>query len=176
MSSSLAGRANPSLPSGLAAAIARAQPGLLERVAPSLAVPAWATVDLDRATVELGDTVEVGATVELGAAVASEAPPADEILGARARLAELRGGGRLVLLEPSTEGRLAGALARHGEGWVAVYLIVPAGPLAGLRRSGTAVTARAPGPFGPERLVLGGPRDGPFVLLVSEVAPPAAGP
>ena len=33
-----------------------------------------------------------------------------------------RYGPAIVLLEPSTEGRLAATLARHGEGWCATWL------------------------------------------------------
>ena len=36
--------------------------------------------------------------------------------------------GPLLLLEPRTEGRLAAALARHGEGPVAIYLAAADGP------------------------------------------------
>jgi hypothetical protein len=52
--------------------------------------------------------------------------------------------GWLVLLEPDTEGRLAGFLARNGEGWAATWLAPSP--------SGTTRNAR-PGPFGLERLM-----------------------
>ena len=74
----------------------------------------WATVELDRAEAAL--TTEAG----LDPGVAHEAPD-DESLGAFARRLDLADG-TLVLLEPRTEGRLAAALARHGEGPVAAYL------------------------------------------------------
>lgn len=84
----------------------------------------WATVDLDRAAVEAATT---GAT-------APWQDTEEPLLGARGRRALFRSGS-LVLLEPSTEGRLAGWLARHGEGMAAVYLLadpssVPPGPMA----------------------------------------------
>ena len=48
--------------------------------------------------------------------------PDDQLLGARVIDALLPGGPTLRLLEPSTEGRLAAFLARHGEGQVALYV------------------------------------------------------
>jgi hypothetical protein len=72
---------------------------------------------------------------------------------------------RVVVLEASTEGPLAAALARHGEGWVAAYLL--AGTSAhDLRAAGFRLSPRGPGPFGTQRRVLVGRRDGPFILLV----------
>lgn len=68
----------------------------------------WATVDLDRAAGE-APGVRFG---DLG----------DEpALGGRALRARV-GSIDLVLLEPSTEGRLAGWLARNGEGVAALYV------------------------------------------------------
>ena len=66
------------------------------------------------------------------------------------------------LLEPNTEGRLAGALARHGEGPIALYLGVsdPA-------QAGAASRARpAMGPLGDEWLYPGSNPAGPFLILV----------
>jgi hypothetical protein len=79
---------------------------------------AWATVDLERA---LGDTGSYGerrwTTID------------DELLGARGlRLSDTEPA--IILLEPSTEGRLAGWLARHGEGEAAVYAVAPTDPRA----------------------------------------------
>jgi hypothetical protein len=73
----------------------------------------WATVELDRAVPEF-------APVQFGAAMP------DGSLGARARVGRV-GAGSLVLLEPSTEGRLAAALARFGEGVTAIYVAAAAG-------------------------------------------------
>ncbi|MBA2253496.1 MAG: hypothetical protein H0W07_00075 [Chloroflexi bacterium] len=72
--------------------------------------------------------------------------PHDDLLGARSW--RWTGGDRLVLLEPSTEGRLAGALARLGEGALVIYL----SPGAAARIEGGRATAlSAPG------IVLGPP-------------------
>jgi len=99
----------------------------------------WATVELDRAAAELA--------LDLGLATSSFVPADDSVaLGARCRVArEALGGGRsLVILEPSTEGRLAAMLARSGEGPAAIWLAGDDDP---------AIDATAPtrGPFGPER-------------------------
>ena len=120
----------------------------------------WATVDLGRAAAErardLGRPDGVFRAAE-----------ASLVLGARCLVADavLAGGRSLVLLEPATEGRLASMLARLDEGpWVAWFASGSdddVDPSAG---------ARGTGPFGPERLVAGGPAHGPFRLLVG---PPA---
>jgi len=116
----------------------------------------WATVDFDRAAAELAS--------ELGFAVAEFLPTPDSIvLGARCRVAGavLPGGTRLAILEPRTEGRLAAALARHGEGPLVTWARSSDGP--GRRPA----TVRA-GPFGPERLQPGGPPQGPFLILIED--------
>jgi hypothetical protein len=116
----------------------------------------WATVDLDRAALELAGLLGVGpeAFVPVGDSVT---------LGGRCRVATdaLIPGLSLVILEPTTEGRLAGRLARLGEGPVAVWL--PAGPAAAV---GAHVSRGQPGPFGSERLIAGGPSQGPYRILV----------
>jgi hypothetical protein len=143
----------------------------LVRVArPRGAVDAWATVELDRAEVELAPLAAGQAGTAHGqgpAYAAAEDVPAEQILGAACRLVRGPDGAAVVLLEPSTEGRLAAALARHGEGFVARYFLVDADGVERVRRAGFRLTAVAPGPFGPERLVLTGPRDGPFVILAA---------
>jgi hypothetical protein len=73
----------------------------------------WATVDLDRTASGL-HRVAFGQAGEEAA------------LGARTVRARL-GNVELVLLEPSTEGRLAGWLARNGEGVAVLYLQASAG-------------------------------------------------
>lgn len=119
----------------------------------------WATVELDRATCELALALGLPGGERFSTA------PRSETLGGAARVAAgvLRGGGGLVVLEPDTEGRLAGSLARLGEGPVAAWLAVndPGTGLAALRRSGLTVSSERAGPFGPERLVLAGPADTP---------------
>ncbi len=119
----------------------------------------WATVELDRAARELSDLLGSG-----GAFVDS---PSSEALGARCRIgtAAAEGGVRIVLLEPETEGRLSATLARHGEGWVATWVSAPTA----LPSSVAQVSGARPGPFGEERLVLGGPVTGPHRLVVEAV-------
>lgn len=119
----------------------------------------WATVELDRVERAFATSYPGIATeaVELGV---------DALLGARVRLLRpgVDGLPRLVLLEPSTEGRLAATLARHGEGPAAIWLASsrgePADPAA-VRRSVATV-----GPFGTEVLLLDGPTHGPHRLVV----------
>lgn len=124
----------------------------------------WATVEIERAAAALADSLVTG--------TAFEEAPRSAILGAcclRGRARPAAGGDRIdagddpdwiVLLEPDTEGRLAGYLARFGEGWAATWTLPddPAGRLGhGLAR----------GPLGDERLADGSPPVGPFRLLLS---------
>jgi hypothetical protein len=102
----------------------------------------WATVDLDRTLEGLGD-LAVGPLTE------------EPVLGARARVIEV-GPTSLVVLEPSTEGRLAAALARRGEGIACLY-VAAAAPVSGGRRTALGHAGR----------IL--PHDrpwGPFLILV----------
>ena len=94
----------------------------------------WATVELDRAADELG--MWLGEATDPGAGDLD-----DPLLGARARVHAAGGlpGDTVLLLEPSTEGRLAASLVRDGEGAAALYLR----PAAGLRA--WAADARARG-------------------------------
>ena len=112
----------------------------------------WATVELDRAESELAEWL------------AGEAPdPADDvgdpILGARARLRVADGlpGEKIVLLEPTTEGRLAGSLVRDGEGPCALY-VHPSGGLDAMAGAGARAgrrderrRGRSVRPVGPRR-------------------------
>src|SRR5258706_7835502 len=79
----------------------------------------WATVEADRAVVELADALELGGQVD-----AFRVAPRSVALGGSCRVAPgvLAAGGSLVVLEPDTEGRLAGTLARYGEGPVIAWL------------------------------------------------------
>jgi hypothetical protein len=133
----------------------------------------WATVELERAARELRATP----------AARWDAAPRDVLLGARCwrLVAEEPGGRAIVLLEPDTEGRLAAALARFGEG-VAVIYLAAAGPdpiptgqggHAGGDASGDPAGS-AGGPLGPARLVPGRPAWGPHVVLLDPA--PAAEP
>ncbi len=126
----------------------------------------WATVELDRAVVELAAELELSPD---GFRAASESP----VLGARCLVAKAVLPGRLAfaLLEPSMEGRLAASLARFAEGPAVVWLAAPR-PSAGLtgdRASGGELPSAEVGPFGAERLILGGPRHGPYWLVVDSV-------
>ena len=119
----------------------------------------WATVELDRAERELTAILAPEGLSPF------EPAPSDGILGAFCRTASLPDGGpRILLLEPSTEGRLAAFLARSGEGVSAVYL-GPAGS-----EDAVPGTSGMPGPIGLARLVAGG-RAGPYVILVSAQVP-----
>jgi hypothetical protein len=112
----------------------------------------WATVESERAEIEL--TAALGGT--LGP---FRDAPDDHLLGARCRTAV--GGPALFIaaLEAATEGRLAASLARLDEGPAAVWFAIAPMPLDG-------TTPPAVGPFGPERLVILGPRDGRHLLLL----------
>ena len=117
----------------------------------------WATVELDRAAAELAAALVPGTTFEPG--------PECVHLGAFCRVGRLAdptedGATLLVLLEPSTEGRMALTLARHGEGWCATWLDEEPED-ADLR------SAVRDGPFGPERLLLDGAPSGPHRLVVT---------
>ncbi|HSO28267.1 MAG TPA: hypothetical protein VLS28_00035 [Candidatus Sulfomarinibacteraceae bacterium] len=128
-------------------------------VDPRAAIDGWATVELDRAVEEVA-----AAHADLGPPQIGPAGDA-RLLGARCRLLRFGGDRAVLLLEPSTEGRLAAALARFGEGRVARYLLVDAGAPERARRAGFALGSEGRGPFGPERLVIVGPRHGPFLVL-----------
>ncbi len=110
----------------------------------------WATVELDRAA------------REFAADGAIEALPGSEHLGcACRRLMTAAADIPVVLMEPTTEGRLAATLARHGEGWAAAWLrAAPADSALG------PLSAARPGPLGVERLILGGAVAGPHRLVV----------
>ena len=112
----------------------------------------WATVESARAELELGSAL--GTTVGPFADA-----PDDDLLGARCRAAAGGPALSIVVLEPVREWRLAGALARFDEGPVAVWFTLAAMPADG-------TTPVAAGPFGPERLVVGGRRDRHHLLLL----------
>ena len=128
----------------------------------------WATVELDRAADELG--------MWLGEAPDPDAPDApDPLLGARARVREAGGlpADAVLLLEPSTEGRLAASLARDGEGPAALYLRPAAGLrawAADARTRGVTLSARRFGPLGGSVLLAGTPVAGPHLVIVDTPA------
>jgi hypothetical protein len=109
---------------------------------PTLVAIGWATVDAERTAGEQRRTEFVATEPE-------------SALGARAWLGRT-GSVDLVLLEPSTEGRLAAALARRGEGLAVLYLAVEG--LDGTTQM-TALGRRG-------RLLPHGKPWGPFVILV----------
>jgi hypothetical protein len=105
----------------------------------ALVAVGWATVDIERtasdlqpAATDLGHTsVHIERTAADSERTTSDLPglafgdSADEpALGARALRSRV-GSIDLVLLEPSTEGRLAGWLARNGEGVAVLYVARP---------------------------------------------------
>ena len=119
----------------------------------------WATVELERAAADLGEEL-CGSWLPA---------PREPLLGARAWACDAEPPSRLirpVLLEPDTEGRLAATLARFGEGVAAIYLMRSPGE----PTPPTALSTPAAGPFGPARLLLGGPRWGPSAIVLE---PPA---
>jgi hypothetical protein len=122
----------------------------------------WATVDIDA----------VRRRIEADAGFGAFTPaPRDMHLGARAvvhRPGEDSGEPIEVLLEPDTEGRLAASLARHGEGFAAIWF----GPRPGTPEDPPpGFGGLAGGPLGPARLLLGGPPWGLSVLLLETPAP-----
>ncbi len=126
----------------------RALGGHVAGPVPLLAV-GWATVDLERTLAGMGPTaVDAGPVVE------------ERALGARAVVVG-REPVALVILEPATEGRLAAALARRGEGIVCLYVAGPpvvteGSPLTALGRPGRLLAHDRPW--------------GPFVMLVEREA------
>jgi hypothetical protein len=127
----------------------------------------WATVELDRAAAELSHLIAVGAGFSPA--------PSSPILGARCRSAPAAEAGLwIALLEPDTEGRLAGTLARSGEGWAATWVLTEATEAAAATEatSSQTLSAARPGPFGIERLVLGGPLTGPHRIVLEAVPSP----
>jgi hypothetical protein len=114
----------------------------------------WATVDLDRAARELAADLGIDPRAFVAA-------PGSAALGATVRVAPavLPDGIAIAILEPSIDRRLAGILARHDEGPVAVWLVAAGDGVAGA--GAAAAEAEAPaaeaeaGPFGPERRLAG---------------------
>ncbi len=121
----------------------------------------WATVEAERAFVEL-DSLFTSAHARPSWTPVDR----DPVLGARAWLratAGSPGSPWLVLLEPDTEGRIAAALARFGEGVAVIYLGE------GSVRPGRLV--RGAPAWGPHVVILGATGDGP-----DDVASPWAAP
>jgi hypothetical protein len=119
-------------------------------------------VDLERAVTELAGSLPPGADFE--------AAPRSAILGARCIRGRALPAGPdaddedrpewIVLLEPDTEGRLAGYLARFGEGWAATWTVAD-------DETWGSGSGYAAGPLGDELLAQGTAVAGPFRLLLS---------
>lgn len=119
----------------------------------------WATVDRDRVVADLRLPVEFLAD--------------DRLLGASVALVRPEDGDPIAILEPLTEGRLAATLSRHGEGLAGEYVEAPVGPdsvTAAAATAGLDIGRSADGPFGRSVIVLGGPVDGPHLVLVERPA------
>lgn len=134
----------------------------------------WATVELERAAEDLS-----AAFVRAGMPQPAWTPaPRDDLLGATAWVSRewwptwgSDDPPAVVLLEPDTEGRLAAALARSGEGVGGVYLAPRPGdppdridPVRLGRPSG--------GPLGSGRIVLARPTWGPHVVVLDRPVRP----
>lgn len=116
----------------------------------------WATVEAERAVVEL-EALFIASGAGGGSPTPTSWAPGerDPALGARAWLratATWHGGPWLVVLEPDTEGRIAASLARFGEGVAVAYL--------------------GEGLLRPGRLVRGGPTWGPHVVVLGAAGDP----
>ena len=132
----------------------------------------WATVDLDRTELAFRETLPGGS--RLG----REDLPDDVLLGARCRgiRTDLPNLPMVILVEPSTEGRLAASLARYGEGPAAAWVVAAGAPevtvvrgapgLPGAVSPAARRSTAEPGPLGPEILLLDGAVAGPHRLLV----------
>lgn len=76
-----------------------------------------------------------------------------------------------LVIEPTTEGRLAATLARSGEGPTAMYLGLGSGGMAAFvaaaRPGGVPVSTVRPGPLGPSAILLGGVVWDPAIVLVA---------
>lgn len=121
----------------------------------------WATVELERALVDLG----------IDAARAVDAIE-DPLLGARV-VVVAGDDATIALAEPSTEGRLAASLARHGEGPAGRYLGPPLSldvVRARAAAAGVTLSRSAVGPFGPSLLVLGRGRLGDASVILADPA------
>ncbi len=119
----------------------------------------WATVDRERVLADLD--------------LAAEPLAEDSHLGASVSLVRPADGDPIAVVEPVTEGRLAGALARNGEGPAGEYVEAPL-PLAAIggvaAAAGLVVGRPADGPFGRSVLVLPSRPGGPLLVLVQPSA------
>jgi hypothetical protein len=125
-----------------------------------------ATVDLERVLADLERPVGEAATAVVDPHLGAAVVVVDGISAAG------DAGSHLALAEPTTEGRLAATLARHGEGACGHYLTFPesspADALDAFReraaRAGLSLSRVEDGPFG-RSVLLTGPVDGPHVIV-----------
>jgi len=132
----------------------------------------WATVDLERSLAEFR-TASI-TTILVGAAMLDTVD--EPLLGARVLLVSTADGSRVALAEPSTEGRLAAALARNGEGHIGTYVEVPVDlERVGARAAAARVALSRPetGPFGRSILVVPDKPSGQHLILVERPAVPS---
>jgi len=130
------------------------------------------TVDLER---RLADFRTLGTTAGPSVVDALDAVE-DPLVGARVLVLRNEDGQSVALAEPSTEGRLAAALARHGEAHVGTYLEAPFGLDVVRARAAAAnvpLSRVATGPFGRSVLVLPGTLTGQHLILVERPAVPS---
>jgi len=130
------------------------------------------TVDLERALAEFRTR---RATADPGVVDSLDAVE-DPLLGARVVVLTTDDGRSFAFAEPSTEGRLAGALARHGEANVGAYLEAPFGLDVVAARAAAAhvpLSRVETGPFGRSVLVLPGKLTGRHLILVERPAVPS---
>ena len=136
-----------------------------EAIEPAREVAGWATVELDRAEASFGVLPGAAVSGPLLGSYDQHEDGRDELLGATARLIRAADDREIALLEPFTEGRLAAALARNGEGFVALYLMATSEALVRAKAAGFVLSAPGLGPFGTQHLVVGGPHWGPFIVI-----------
>jgi hypothetical protein len=130
------------------------------------------TVDLERF---LADFRALRTMADPGS-VDARAAVEDPLLGARVLVLTTDDGQVVALAEPATEGRLAAALARHGEAHVGTYLEAPFGLDVVAARAAAAnipLSRVATGPFGRSVLVLPGKLAGQHLILVERPAVPS---
>ena len=100
----------------------------------------------------------------------------DPLLGARVLVLTTDDGQSIAIAEPSTEGRLAAALARHGEAHIGAYLEAPFGLDVVAARAAAAhvpLSRVETGPFGRSVLVLPGKLTNQLLVLVERPAVPS---
>jgi hypothetical protein len=130
------------------------------------------TVDLERVLAEFRGHWTIADPGVVDALDAVE----DPLLGARVLVLTTDDGQSIAIAEPSTEGRLAAALARHGEAHIGAYLEAPFGLDVVAARAAAAhvpLSRVETGPFGRSVLVLPGKLTNQLLVLVERPAVPS---